>query len=419
MRGVRTILRVVPLALVACSASTERIASSSTSQRIAPLTFESPAPWAEPIADYLAFGATRFPDGFNRAITALHVFDDQLWIGYGDATKNLGTLVPIELRRFATPEQPVWQAAPIAAAGHGVQRTLTDTGEEQIEPFRVCAGVLCQAGVDSNDHDEQWSQARGPERVIEGNVFRLEHGDWRKFRSIPGGEHVHDLATLDGVVYAVGSGAANRAEFEAGQIYRYLWRSTDGGRSFQVAHRAMFPELGKGDTRFRRLLAVGHTLYVFGFVNPFVDGGPPEGRHLRVIGDRIEALAGVLASLTVHRTVELPDATGLVITRATDGRTRSFRAREDGFAELAGWAGCRVIDAVAVEPARQLLVACGDNGASERFSIQTASLDNLDHLRGAAELGAVTPSSIAVWRGALFVGTSTGAIWKARARIAR
>jgi hypothetical protein len=414
----RMIVRALPLALVACAASTE-VGRAPANRRIAPLVFEQPAPWAEPIADYLAVGAKQFPDGFNRAITALRVFDDQLWIGYGDATKNLGTVVPIELRRFASPERPAWQAAPVASADQGTQRRPTDTGEEQIEPFRTCAGLLCQAGVDSNDHDERWSQARGPERVIEGNVFLLEPGGWRKFRSIPGGEHVHDLATLDGVVYAVGSGAANRAEFEAGQVYRYLWRSTDGGRSFQVAHREMFPELGKGDTRFRRLLPVGHTLYVFGFVNPFVAGGPPEGRHLRVVGGRIEALAGPLASLTVHRAIELPDGTGLVITRAVDGRTRGFRAREDGFTELAGWASCRTIDAVAVEPARQVLVACGDSGTPERFSIQAAMLDDLDRLHAAAELGAESPSAIAVWRDGLFVGTSAGAIWKARPRLAR
>src|SRR6185503_18386492 len=97
---------------------------------------------------------------------------------------------------------------------------------------------------------------------------------------------------LDGTLYAVGSGAANRAEFEGGRVFRYLWRSTDEGRSFTVVYRAMFPELDKGDTRFRKLLAVGHTLYVFGYVNPYVDGGPLEGRHLRLVDRNAEELTG-------------------------------------------------------------------------------------------------------------------------------
>ena len=146
-----------------------------------PLAFEPPQPWAMPIADYIAFGAANFPDGFNRALTTLQVFADRLWIGYGDATANLGTRVPIEFRSFASPDEPTWTAAHVLASSQGApQRTASDTGEEQIEPYRVCNGVLCQSGVDSNDPDELWTQAKGPERVIEGNFFRLEDDGWRK-----------------------------------------------------------------------------------------------------------------------------------------------------------------------------------------------------------------------------------------------
>ncbi len=379
-----------------------------------PLQFEAPRPWAKPIADYLAFGGENFPDGFNRAITALQPFGDRLWLGYGDGAANLGTRVPIEFRAFSSPRDPTVSAAIVAGAGQGgTQRTQSDTGEEQIEPFRVCGRLLCQAGVDSNDPDEAWSQAKGPERVIDGNFFRLEGEIWRKFRSIPGGEHVHDLATMGTAIYAAGSGAANRAEFERGEIYRYLWRSIDGGNTFTVVHRVMFPEPGKGDTRFRRLLVVGKTLYVFGFINPHVDKKPREGRHVRLVGERLEDLGGPLAPLVVLRTFELPDGRGLVVTVAEDRRTRTFVAREDGFTELASWVSRRVID-VAVAPEHgQVLVLCGDGGAPEHFSVQAAPLNALATLVDVVDLGTESASALALWRGALFIGTSAGEVWKA------
>ena len=94
----------------------------------------------------------------------------------------------------------------------------------------MIGGTLWQPGVDSNNPDEAWTQTKAGtwrtvdgERVqtklIDGNVFKLEAGEdgtpvWRKFRNVPGGEHVHDLAEFDGAIYAVGSGADHRFEFE-------------------------------------------------------------------------------------------------------------------------------------------------------------------------------------------------------------
>jgi hypothetical protein len=386
-----------------------------------PLAFEPATPWAEPIADYLAVGAEKFPEEFTRAITALQVFDGRLWIGYGDGTRNLGTVVPIEFRSFASPDDPACSATPVLADGQGApQRTPTDSGEEQLEPYRILDGVLCQAGVDSNDPDEAWTQAKGPERVIEGNFFRLVSLylglRWHKFRSIPGGEHVHDLAALDGALYAVGSGAADRAEFEGGQVYRYLWKSTDGGARFEVVHRVMYPEIEKGDTRFRKLLAVGHTLYVFGYVNPYVDGGPLEGRHLVLARGELRELTGELAPLVVQRTYDLPDGTGLVVTRAADGATRAFRAREDGFTELTSWRDRRVLDVTPAPEHDELLLLSGDRGTPERFAVHAAPLAELAALRPLLDLGLEPPSALALWHGQLFVGTAAGQVWKARAR---
>jgi hypothetical protein len=85
--------------------------------------FAPAKPWSAPIADYLAVGEANFPDGFTRSITALAVSDPDgdgpreslLWIGYGDATRNLGTKTPIEFRYFVSPEDPGFRAARVLA----------------------------------------------------------------------------------------------------------------------------------------------------------------------------------------------------------------------------------------------------------------------------------------------------------------
>jgi hypothetical protein len=106
--------------------------------------------WASPIADYISVGGDYFPNGFNQAITELHPLGDRLWLGYGDGTLNLGEETPIEIRFFASPIDPAAAAAAIDGAGQGApQTTPYQSGEEQIDRFRLLDGALWQAGVDS------------------------------------------------------------------------------------------------------------------------------------------------------------------------------------------------------------------------------------------------------------------------------
>ena len=397
-------------------------------------------PWSSPIADYLAVGEANFPDGFTRAITALAVSDPDaagpreslLWIGYGDATRNLGTKTPIEFRYFVSPEDPghrvgrVFAGPPVLEAAQGApQRTPSDTGEEQLEPYRSIGGTLWQAGVDSNDPDELWTQAKpAPHKPIEGNVFMLEERwgqpAWRKFRSIPGGEHVHDLCEFDGAIWAVGSGSAHRGEWESGEIFRYLWKSEDGGETFTTALRAMFPEKGKGDTRFRRLLPAGDSLYVFGYVNPFVDGGPIEGRHV-VLRDGafvdLEAKRdGAIADLLVLRTWPLDAETGLALARNADRSTRMFLVEEDSIREIEAWSDLAVIDVAPGEAADEFVLVAGDRAETPGHGVFAFSLGDAKAMRAPTkvlDLPGVTPSAIAMWRGDLFVGTEDGRVMQA------
>jgi hypothetical protein len=430
--------------LSGCQASGKSPSSTSTAAPTAG-DFAPAKPWSAPIADYLAVGEANFPDGFTRSITALAVSDPDddgpreslLWIGYGDATRNLGTKTPIEFRYFVSPEDPGFRAArvlagpPVTASAQGApQRTPSDTGEEQIEPYRTIGGTLWQAGVDSNDPDELWTQAKpAPFKPIEGNVFRLEdrwgQPVWRKFRTIPGGEHVHDVCEFDGAIWAVGSGSAHRGEWESGEIFRYLWRSDDGGETFTTALRAMFPEKGKGDTRFRRLLPVGETLYVFGYVNPFVDGGPIEGRHVMLRDDTFTELAidrdGPIADLLVLRTWPLDATTGLALARNPDRSTRMFLVEPDSIRELESWKDLAVIDVAPAEAPGEFVLVAGDRGEPQRFAAHLFSLDDAKASRTPTkvlDLPGLVPSAIAVWRGDLYVGTEDGQVARA-ARAAR
>ncbi len=386
--------------------------------------FRAAEPWAEPIRDYLARGERSFPDGFNRAITALTVFEGRLWLGYGDATRNLGTPAPVEFRYFSRPEDPQAVAARVLAEGQGApQRSPTDTGEEQIEPYRICLGRLWQAGVDSNDPDESWTQAKpGPVRLIEGNVFRHEEKNgepvWRKFRSIPGGEHVHDIAQFDGALYVVGSGSDNRVEWEGGRIFRYLWKSVDEGVTFSTVHREMYPEPGKGDTRFLRLLPAGHALYAFGYVNPFVDGGPLEGRHVALRAGNIQQQTadtfGELAGLVVIRTWSLDAATGLAVARGEGRESRVFLVEEKAARELESWADLRIIDMTPDSRSEGWFVLAGHGENPETFAVHRTMRKTIDQLSPVLSLGKQPSTSITLWNGDLYIGTAEGRILRAR-----
>ena len=396
-------------------------------------------PWAEPIQDAIRVGETAFEGDFDRGITTLRAFEGRLWMGYGDATRNLGSEIPVEFRWFAGADDPVARTADVLAAGQGArQRSPGDTGEEQIEPYRVVAGSLWQPGVDSTNPDEAWTQAKAGtwrdvdgERVqtklIEGNVFKLESVDgepvWRKYRNIPGGEHVHDIAGFGGSIYAVGSGADHRFEFGNGKVFRYLWRSDDGGETFRTILRVEVPAVGY-DTRFRRLLASGDRLYVLGYLNPYQTEGPIEGRSIVVthrdgITEWVD-LEGPLSEMLPLRTFPAPDGDwGLVVARkGRSGSNHVFRVEGRTVTELEGWRGRRVIDVQFLSDRGRFLVLAGsgrpeEGEPPERFEILSGSTRDPDRLTAVARLSELEPRSFAVFKGDVFLGTDDGRILRA------
>ena len=381
------------------------------------IKYNIPKLWSEPINDYLEIGQKKYPNDFDTRISALEVFDDFLWIGYGDTRVNMGSTTPIEFRRFNDPSLPDVVPTSVLAENQGArQRTPTDSGEERIIPFNRFNGQLWQAGYDSNNDDELWTQAiPGPERLIQGNIFVLKSDEnkpvWEKRRNIPGGEHVHDLAYLDGSIYAVGSGAANRREWEESSIYRYLWRSDDMGNTFSVFHRKRY-SMGDGDTRFRALLTIGNTLYVFGYINPSDNNLPMEGRHLIVRNNKISNLDGEMEKVVVWKTWPLTQKLGLAVGNIGQGVSRTFQIDHKGSVELINWEDKRVIYVTPGEIKGLWLVLIGSGSNNETFSVYRFNEDSINKLVSVLELGEQSYSSIALWHEDLYLGSSSGQVYK-------
>jgi len=194
-------------------------------------------PWADPLADYHEAAGAVF-DAFMRGVHDLAVFDDAMWIAYGDANVNVGREVPVEIRRFGAPDDPV-------------PESVFTTDEEQIERFRVVGDLLLAPGVDATE--DAWL----------GNVYALPTGgSWAKHRTVPEGVHVHDVAGWDGALWAVGSGS-EPDEWDAGTIYAQLWTSTDDARTWDVVGQRSND--GDGDARWVHLLPTDDALWLFGY----------------------------------------------------------------------------------------------------------------------------------------------------------
>ena len=381
------------------------------------IKYNLPKLWSQPIEDYLAAGEKEYPNDFDTRIGALEVFNQSLWIGYGDTRVNMGSTIPIEFRRFDDPSNNKIISTLVLAENQGAkQRTSTDTGEERIIPFNRFLEQLWQAGYDSNNDDELWTQAiPGPERLIQGNIFVLRNNHnkpvWEKRRNIPGGEHVHDLAYLDGAIYAVGSGAANRREWESSSIYRYLWRSDDMGKTFSVFHRKRY-SMGDGDTRYRALLPIGKTLYVFGYINPSDNNLPMEGRHLTVINNIISELNGVMDKIVVWKTWPLSQNLGLAIGNVGSGVSKTFQINDNGPVELSNWSDKRVIYVTPGEKKGYWLLLAGNGLNNETYRVYRFNEKSTNTLFQILDLGEKPFASIALWHRNLYLGSSDGKIYK-------
>jgi hypothetical protein len=203
--------------------------------------WQPPVEWRRPIDDYIAAVQETLdlePDRFDHALKELEVFDDRLYLGYGDWTENTGSAVGIEVRYFDDPE--------------GEVVSEFDTDEESIDYYRVWDDTLYIPGVDAT------------EDALIGNVYvKPSGGTWTKVRSLEQNLHVLDVFGRDGAMYASGGGCDDMDHYYAGDDQGLVYRSEDGGATWAIDF-----EWHDGDTnavvRYEYFAGVEDDFYVFG-----------------------------------------------------------------------------------------------------------------------------------------------------------
>ena len=390
------------LAAAGCSpAETPGPASSAEPEEaIASASFEPPVPWSHPIDDYLAAGYARHHGLFRKGIHDLVVHEGRLYLAYGDAQHNLGDAVPIALRYLASPDDPT-----------PVSELVTD--EHEIRRFRLLGSDLVAVGMD----------AVGQGYV--GNLYVRGAGAdarWRKRSALAGGVHVHDVAEHRGFVYAVGSGADDAAEWQAGRHFAYLWRAPGLDGPFETVQR-----LGNRPgryARFVRLLSLGDVLYVFG----------DEGRGMEV--ERVANLrldGADLAPLPAHHPLAAanvleadPLLPGRALVRGAPSLAEplsraAWEVREDGgVRELGALAGRSVVDVYPHPATGEVLFLSEGTAQGPSPSTWDVAISVTRDLVTWTELvrfsSPARPESVAWWRGRIVYGTWDGEIWQAPAR---
>ena len=354
-------------------------------------TYGELEPWRTPIEDYLQTASHVITINYadvHKAIDDLIVFENRLYFGYGDATLNLGRIVPIEIRSFENPEVAEYTTE------------LGQTDEEEIVQFRRFGDTLYVPGVDAT------------EDAFLGNVFTLPaQGSWTKHRSVAGGVHVHDIALYDGSLYACGSGALDIDTWETGRVHSYLWRSDDGAQSWDAAADVQNEEVG--DRRFVTLMPLADGLHVFGY---------RANNQGSVVGVLSHVWDGSALSDTdigsehfVMGAERLSDDVGLLwgVLVVDELREEALRVEAGAASRIEALSGMTVLDAAALEDG--MLVLTADDDAyplpETPTTIRVWYSDDLATFQEVLSTDLdVWPSAVAYWQGGIYVGTQDGRI---------
>jgi hypothetical protein len=358
-------------------------------------TFAPFEPWAEPLEDYIdALTAEYGGEGFHHSVWDLALYEQRLYLGYGDADINSGRIFPTEARYFEDPDDP------------GLVTSDFAVDEEMIEQYRHFEGDdgLYIAGLDATE-DDLW-----------GNAYN-RHPDtaWLKSRTLEHALHVHDIALFGDDLYASGSGCT-WDEYDAFQISSMLWHSSDGGETFEVVEKMQNP--ASGDARWVRLLPLGEELYLFGYrtdtqyINDFIP--------YRFDGETLEPFEEMDRKLADNTWV-VGDGLGLVSAISLpvfgDAEYASYLLSEGGqVRELDAIGDTTVVDAFGLDDGRWLLLvregtAHGDTLSSSHEILLTADFEQFHAL--ASYDDDTAPTALALWDGALHLGLQDGTIWRA------
>ena len=358
---------------------------------ITELEFEDFSTWAWPIEDYIEAGVAEHgaESQFMTDIHDLHVFADKLYVGYGDATVNMGRVFPIDVRAWTSPEPEAL-----------VSEFVTD--EEQIDRYRSQGDILTIPGIDATE--DAWL----------GNVYVGEPGGaWFKSRTLEQGVHVHDTLIDGSTVWACGSGATPQ-EWDVGAIHSLVHRSDDGGETFEVAFRVP-NEFPIGDARFTSLAMIDGAVTAFGYRSD------DSWSIQRLIAWRVEDDELVdwerMGDVLVDHAVSLEDGRALAHGVYVGGTLR-FATRlmdGDGSEDFDHVDEMTVLDLSMLADGRVLVMAQEGDAypmPNEDHALVMAVWDPSDDSWTLLkeQTSGTLPTSIAFWRGALYMGLQDGRV---------
>ncbi|WP_143177878.1 hypothetical protein [Cystobacter ferrugineus] len=152
---------------------------------------------------------------YARNVWDLQVFNKKIYIGQGNSSNvapapNAG---PIPITTYDTTQGKFTLEPLVYSPPSGIKNVVD---EEQIDIFKVLNGSLYIPG-----HDATESQAHG-------NFYKLDpNGNWYKYRKIPAGVHVYDMAWFGGRLFAaVAEGSSS------GATTATVMMSEDGGQTW-------------------------------------------------------------------------------------------------------------------------------------------------------------------------------------------
>jgi outer membrane protein assembly factor BamB len=262
-----------------------------------PLDWNEPLPWKTPLADYVEWVRTEkglaFSD-YDHALKELAVFDDRLYVGYGDWTNNLG---PVDIRY-------------LTADGEMTKEFTIE--EESIDYYRPFGTSLYIPGVDAS------------EDALVGNVFYKRSGkDWVKVRKLEHCLHVLDVFEFDGTLYACGSGNTDMDAYYKMDDMAVLWRSDDGGDNWQL-ELEWHDEILATVARWERFVRTGDNFYVLG---QYMDQNLYTFKSVpRRFDSGQWTEVELLPTVMVQHTYQLDQDTGIVRGADLDEGWRSLRA---------------------------------------------------------------------------------------------
>ena len=353
------------------------------------MTFRLFLPWAEPIEDWITDQRQRLDhEDFDRNITDLTVFDDRLWFGYGDVDLDPG---PVDLRHFTEPEaiSLAWDFT---------------ADEKQVHQYRHLGEVLAVPGVDGIEDD------------FTGNAYTLAPGgSWYKSHTLENAWHVHDMAMLDEVFYACGSGGTQE-DYNNSTTKAMFFSSQDGGRTFETVAQIPHPD-PPGDHRFTHLLAVGDMVYAFGYYSDHQTiRGLPAYRQDADGFAPFDDWPYFFVTRTASLTAELGLVGGGDISSEPLVFSCLLAGPDSDFTPASICEGRTIIDVEPLGDGRALLLYfSGDAYPIDVLGPWEVGVglttDGTDLVELSSQTLYTMPDSIAFWRGSLFLGRSDGLVW--------